>query len=84
MKLTRKLTAALILGFWWSFGSVNRITGGWVTGRFPIRDREEVTEEKIIARLWAQTFTTGAVLSAECVGLASTSSSSRRWMTQRR
>jgi hypothetical protein len=61
---------AALAFFWPLLFYMNMITGGWVTGRYPIRDPEEVTEERITALLWGQTFTTGAVLNAACVGLA--------------
>jgi len=61
---------ATLAFFWPVLFYMNMITGGWVCGRFPIRDPEEVTDERINALLWGQTFTTGAVLNAVSVGLA--------------
>jgi len=61
---------AALAFFWPLLFYMNMFTGGWVTGRFPIPDREEVTEEKITALLWGQTFTAGALLNAAGVGLA--------------
>lgn len=48
---------------------LNMISGGWLHGRFLIKDPDEVTESTIRALVWGKTFTTGAVVNSLVVGL---------------
>ncbi|MCL4789868.1 MAG: DUF2062 domain-containing protein [Verrucomicrobia bacterium] len=58
------------LTFFWPFlFYLNMLAGGWVYGRFPIKDTEEVTEAAIRALVWGKTFTAGALLNSAVVGL---------------
>jgi uncharacterized protein len=64
------ILGGLTLTFVWPFlFYLNMVTGGWVRGRMIIRSPEEVTEEKINALVWGQTFTTGAILNSLVAGL---------------
>jgi len=63
------LGGASLAFFWPLLFYLNVITGGWILGRSPIRDPEELTEERINALVWGQRFTTGAVLNAAAVGI---------------
>jgi uncharacterized protein len=59
----------LTLTFVWPFlFYLNMLTGGWVRGRMIIRSPEELTDERMNALVWGQTFTTGAVLNSLAAG----------------
>jgi uncharacterized protein len=64
------ILGGLTLTFLWPFlFYLNMVTGGWVRGRMIIRTPEELTDEKMDALVWGQTFTTGAVLNSLVAGL---------------
>jgi uncharacterized protein (DUF2062 family) len=64
------LGGASLAFFWPLLFYLNMVTGGWIHSRSPIGSPEELTEERMGALVWGQTFTTGAALNAAAIGVS--------------
>jgi uncharacterized protein len=66
------LVGGACLTFFWPFlFYLNLVTGGWMQGRFLVRDPSEITEAKMRSLVWGIPFTTGAIVNSVVLGIIS-------------